>query len=113
MTNLTATGFSAIIDSEHLQNQWDNKHIKHLANAKQCLNAPSEVQKQVLIYLAGKNAGDTLGQKISHLKSLMKHGISLISNCKRRRNSKGWWTSMEARFMILMSWRKSPEKKCQ
>ena len=52
-------------DSNRLQNR-DNKHIKHLADPKQCPNAPAEVRKQALIYLAGKNASDAIFVSASH-----------------------------------------------
>jgi hypothetical protein len=38
----------------------DNKPIKHLADAKLCPNAPPDVRKQALMYLAGKKAGGAL-----------------------------------------------------
>jgi hypothetical protein len=50
--------------SDRLQNH-DNKHIKHLADPKQCPNAPADVRKQALIYLVGKNAGDSIFEVVS------------------------------------------------
>jgi hypothetical protein len=38
----------------------DNKPIKHLADPKLCRNAPPDVRKQALMYLAGKKAGGAL-----------------------------------------------------
>ncbi|KAF8521268.1 hypothetical protein BU17DRAFT_88215 [Hysterangium stoloniferum] len=44
---------------DHIQNR-DNNHIKHLADPKKCPNASSDIRKQALTFLAGKNAAESL-----------------------------------------------------
>jgi hypothetical protein len=65
-------------DSNRLQNR-DNKHVKCLADPKQCPNAPAEVRKQALIYLAGKNASDTIFVSASHTMTPAEMGNDAMS----------------------------------